>query len=140
MQPRTQVEQLPRLDASELAWTGRLDRAWRAGGEDAEPWPCAQLAEAFGVAYSERRVAALMRIVATPPCPVRPDAFEIEIEFEVRESWLLGPDVQRVQERLQLVATAAPAGGSAAARAARGGRACTRVSSVVSGRVGRAGV
>lgn len=105
-----QVEQLPVLDASELDWTGLLDLVWRDGGTDPEPSPCTQLAEDFATAYADRRVAVLMRIVATTPCPMQPDA--IEIEFEVRESWLLGPDVRRVQERLHLVATAAPFGGA----------------------------
>jgi hypothetical protein len=112
VQPRVQVEQLPRLDASELVWTGLLDRAWRDGVGEPEPWPCAQLAEGFAAAYSDRRMATLLRPVSTTPCPVGPDSIAIEIELEVRESWLLGPDVQRVEQRLELVATAAPFGGA----------------------------
>jgi len=107
--PRPLVEDLPRLDASELAWSGILDRPWRRGVSSHEPGPWAELAVAF---TDTARAVVLVRPVASSPAAHGPDRIMLDVEFEILDPRVRALESGRVTRRLELVASSAPFGGA----------------------------
>lgn len=109
---RALVEDLPRLDASDLGWSGILDQPWRLGTSSHEPWPWSELAAAFAGRDGAGHAEALLRAVASRPVAHGPDRITVDVEFEVLDPRVRELEGGHVTRQLEIVATCARYGGA----------------------------